>query len=123
MLCEVDIATAVAAVEFVARCEAYPGDQTRFDDAQKRQVVLLRDLYGNPFHPLVLDPHLLAWQHGLIPSLARQIDDERRFAEMPVLADALGETGCCHPAILEHCRSPGPHARGCHVLDMLLDKA
>src|SRR5262249_14683122 len=37
-----------------------------------------------------------------------------------VLADALEAAGCSNQDILEHCRGPGPHVRGCWVLDMLL---
>ena len=39
---------------------------------------------------------------------------------LAVLSDAVEEAGCDDPAILEHLRSPGPHFRGCHVLDLLL---
>ena len=31
--------------------------------------------------------------------------------------DALEEAGCDHPDVLTHCRRPGPHARGCWVVD------
>ena len=41
---------------------------------------------------------------------------------MAVLADALEESGCCDEQILSHCRGPGPHVRGCFVIDLLLNK-
>jgi hypothetical protein len=41
---------------------------------------------------------------------------------MPILADALEEAGCTDAAILGHCRGPGPHVRGCWVVDLLLGK-
>lgn len=151
----------------------------------------LRDIFGNPFRtplscvicenrgrhkqyrgepsqghdwvpcPCCLGPWL-TWRGGTIPQIARTLYDERRFEELPVLADALMEAGCpeimecpqCkgrgvwHPKqdsgewlstpsfdclqcggtgrlphpLLAHCRSRGPHARGCHVLDLLLGK-
>jgi hypothetical protein len=54
--------------------------------------------------------------------LARSLYEERRFEDMPVLADALEEAGCQDAAVLEHCRGPGPHVRGCWVLDVVLGK-
>jgi hypothetical protein len=82
------------------------------------QCRLLADLL--PDHPVAADPAWSAWQHGQLVSLARAIYDEGRFEDLPVLADALEEAGCAEPAILEHCRGPGPHARGCWVVDLLL---
>jgi hypothetical protein len=38
-----------------------------------------------------------------------------------VLADALEEVGADR-ALLDHLRSPGPHVRGCFVVDALLGK-
>ena len=42
-----------------------------------------------------------------------------RFKELPVLADALEDCSCDDEDLLAHLRGPGPHARGCHVLDLL----
>jgi hypothetical protein len=39
-----------------------------------------------------------------------------------ILADALEEAGCTDAAILSHLRGPGPHVRGCWVVDLLLGK-
>jgi hypothetical protein len=39
-----------------------------------------------------------------------------------VLADALKDAGCHSEAILNHCRGGGEHARGCWVVDLLLEK-
>jgi len=36
--------------------------------------------------------------------------------------DALAEAGCSNQDILSHCRGPGPHVRGCWVVDLLLGK-
>jgi hypothetical protein len=46
------------------------------------------------------------------------LDPER----LAVLSDALEEAGCMEEAMLRHLRSPGPHARGCHAVDLLLGK-
>jgi hypothetical protein len=40
----------------------------------------------------------------------------------PILADALEDVGCTDRTILDHCCGPGPHVRGCWVVDLLLGK-
>jgi hypothetical protein len=42
---------------------------------------------------------------------------------LSILADALEEAGCTDAAILSHLRSPGPHARGCWAVDLILGKS
>jgi hypothetical protein len=44
------------------------------------------------------------------------------FDRLPILADALEEAGCDEPALLAHCRSDGPHVRGCWAVDLVLGK-
>jgi hypothetical protein len=91
------------------------------DNAQ--QSTLLRDIVGNPFRSVKVNPAWLAWASGIIPKLASAIYEERRFPDLPVLADALEEAGGCDEVILSHCRGPGPHVRGCWVLDLILGKS
>ena len=79
---------------------------------------LLRCVGGNPFRSCAPAADVLAWNHGLIPELARQIYDERRFDEMPILADALEDAGCTDDFIHSHARST-QHARGCCLLDAI----
>ena len=57
---------------------------------------------------------------GAVEGLAREIYRRHHFAALPVLGDALEEAGCSEQAVLDHCRDPGPHARGCWVVDLLL---
>jgi hypothetical protein len=90
---------------------------------QRAQACLVRDLFGNPFRPVAIDPVWRSANDGCTTKLARAIYQERRFADLPVLADALEEAGCANADILAHCRRPGEHARGCWVVDALLDKA
>jgi hypothetical protein len=52
----------------------------------------------------------------------QRLYDQRQFEEMPALADALEQAGCTDAEILAHCRQPGPHVRGCSVIDLLLGK-
>lgn len=80
------------------------------------------------FSPVVVvDPHWLAWNSGTIPALAQSIHDECLPAglgldvkRLAVLADALEEAGCTDTAVLDHLRSPSPHARRCRVIDALI---
>jgi hypothetical protein len=83
------------------------------------QAELLRDLFGNPFRPVALDP---AWRTPTVLAIARAIYEGRGFGDLPILADALEDAGCTVAANLDHCRRPGPHARGCWALDLLLGR-
>ena len=56
-----------------------------------------------------------------LPSL-RQMYESRDFAALPIPADALQDAGCETADILDHRRGPGPHVRGCWVVDLVLDK-
>jgi len=81
---------------------------------------LLRCLFGNPFRPLpAVDPSWLAWNGGTVAKLAQTIYEERRFADLPILADALEEAGCADATIMTHCRTQMEHVRGCWVVDLL----
>lgn len=99
-------------------------DDETITDSEFRQVVsLVRDIFGNPFRPIsLLDPAWLKWDDATVTRLTHRIYDERRFEDMPILADALEEAGCTRVDILEHCRGPGPHVRGCWVVDRILGK-
>jgi hypothetical protein len=81
---------------------------------------LFRDIFGNPFSPVALDP---AWVTTDVRALARGIYDDRAFDRMPILADALQDAGCASEGVLSHCRdATATHARGCWVVDLLLGK-
>src|SRR5262249_13003468 len=86
------------------------------------QVVLLREIGGNPFRRKRVPSAVLAWNEGLVPRLASEIYEERLFARMPILGDALEDAGCTDAEILGHCHDLGPHVRGCWVLDLILGK-
>jgi hypothetical protein len=81
---------------------------------------LLRDIYGNPFHPATVAESWLIWSDCTVVKLAQGIYEDRAFDRLPVLADALEEAGCTDQTILEHCRIPGLHVRGCWAVDLLL---
>src|SRR5262245_7437575 len=88
--------------------------------ASRHLCELIREVFGNPFRPLHIDREWLDWRAGTVRRLARLIYDERRFGELPILADALEDAGCDSAPVLEHLHSDGPHVRGCHALDALL---
>src|SRR5581483_9370855 len=80
----------------------------------------IRDMFPNPFQPVIFDPQ---WRTQKALALANQIYTDRAFDRMPILADALEEAGCTNADILNHCRQPGEHVRGCWVVDLLLGKS
>jgi hypothetical protein len=86
------------------------------------QTTVLRELFGNPFRPVAINPTRLLWKGGTVVKLAQAIYEERAFDRLPILADALEDAGCTDPLILDHCRQPGEHVRGCWVVDALLGK-
>jgi len=84
----------------------------------------LRDVFGPlPFRPVPVDLAWLTWHEGTIPRMAQVIYEERAFDRLPILADALEDAGCDNADILDHCRQPGVHVRGCWVVDLLLGKS
>jgi hypothetical protein len=83
------------------------------------QAALLHDIAGNPFRPVTLDTARLPPQ---AVAIARSVYEERRFDDLPFLADALEESGCTEETLLTHLRRGGEHARGCWALDLILGK-
>jgi hypothetical protein len=94
------------------------------EPAERRaQAELLRDIFGwLPFRLVPISPAWLAWDGGTVAKLAAAAYEERSFDRLAVLADALEEAGCADSELLGHLRGPGPHARGCWALDLLLGK-
>jgi hypothetical protein len=92
------------------------------DPAGAVQTDLLRDLFGNPFRLVALDPSWLGWNGSTVVRLAQAIYEDRAFDRLPILGDALEEAGCTDQDILAHCRGQGEHVRGCWVLDLVLGR-
>lgn len=135
--------------------------------SQQIKCGFLRDIFGNPFLPSFLwvneIPPMplrerrrwllrswLTWNDGIVRKIAQSIYDERRFEDMPVLADVLEEAGCDNLDVISHLRgwerclclgedddckrcvrngvttgmvyTSNPHVRGCWCLDLLLGK-
>jgi hypothetical protein len=83
------------------------------------QANALRDILGSPFRAVTLQ---LNWLTSDVRLLAHAIYEEHTFDVLPILADALEEAGCTNQDVLSHCRGPGPHVRGCWVVDQILGK-
>lgn len=81
------------------------------------QAALLRCVVGNPFRP----PTLKRLQPPTVTRLAQIIYDQRDWTVLPLLWDALEESGCADEHVRLHCLEP-LHARGCHAIDALLGK-
>lgn len=92
--------------------------------AHSLQAQFLRDIFG----PLPSRSVSVSSRHlnPQIIVLAQSIYDDRAFDRLPVLADALADAledaGCEANAILDHCRQPANHVRGCWAVDFLLGK-
>jgi hypothetical protein len=111
---------AVAAVShyFVAIADSGPRrrQNPEFREPVRRQTFclqadLLREIFGNPFHPVAVDAAWRGWNNGTIVRLAQAAYEERQLpcglldnARLAVLADALEEAGCASARILEHLR-------------------
>ncbi|MBP3956930.1 hypothetical protein J8F10_16790 [Gemmata sp. G18] len=80
---------------------------------------MFREIFGNLFHSITFSP---SWRTSTAVALALQMYESRDFGAMPILADALQHAGCDSADVLDHCRGPGPHVRGCWVVDLVLGK-
>jgi hypothetical protein len=90
------------------------------NDASQPLSNILRDIFGNPFRPVIFDAE---WRTSTAVTLARQMYDNRDFNAMTILADALQDAGCDDEVILNHCHYPEwMHVRGCWVVDLVLGK-
>lgn len=89
----------------------------RHSIAPLMEAVWERIRHEIPDRPVVPDA---AWRTTTVLSLARQMRTTGDYCAMPILADALQDTGCAEETVLAHCRRPGPHVRGCWVIALLL---
>jgi hypothetical protein len=89
---------------------------------QIAQCQLIRDLFGNPARPFHFDARWLSGEGSVAVEQARLADSEATCESLSALGDVLELAGCHDRAVLEHCKSPGPHTRGCWVVDALLER-
>jgi hypothetical protein len=99
---------------------SYSRKPTRQEKREYReQAILLREIFGNSFRPIDFDPN---WLTSTVVAISTGIYNDRASDRMPILADALQDAGCENEDMLNHCRQPGEHVRGCWVVDLLLGK-
>jgi hypothetical protein len=91
--------------------------QTAYESERQAQAALLREIIGNPFHPVVPDP---AWQRPEVAVFAELIDERQAFERLSELGELLEEVGCVEGSLLAHCRAGGDHVRGCWLVDLIL---
>jgi hypothetical protein len=99
--------------------QAVESDGGRGASVRAGQCRLLREIFGNPFRPDRFDSR---WRSTDAVAIAREIDAAQTYQSMPILGDALEDAGCDHRDILDHCRHPSEHVRGCWVVDLVLEK-
>jgi hypothetical protein len=75
------------------------------------------EVFADRLRPVAFAP---GWRTSDVVGVARGVYDGRAFGRLPVLADALQDAGCAEERLLAHCRGPGPHVRGCWVVDLVL---
>ena len=70
-------------------------------------------------HPVIpLPPEQIT---STVLALSRGIADDDAFDRLPILADALQDSGCDDPLVLDHLRTCTDHTPGCWVVEMILD--
>jgi hypothetical protein len=107
------------AVELASHAAFYAQQTAGPPEERRWQAKALCDILGDREPLPQVEP---GWLTSDVVALARSIYDERAFDRLPILADALQDAGCENADVLDHCRGPGPHVRGCWVVDMLLGK-
>lgn len=125
------VATKTAEVITLYEGAEYLSSRGRVEGSQ--QAHLLRDIFGNPFRPVDLDPSCLNEKTRAIAetiyskksgAVAKTIYREGQFANLPRLARALKkDAGCTNRELWDHCQWPIQHVRGCWVVDLILGKS
>jgi hypothetical protein len=98
---------------------AADASQFRNVPAGMHATELVRDVFRYPTGLLPANP---GWRTETVLDLARPMYEARDFTLMPILGDALEDAGFTDRRVLLHCRRPGPHVRGCWVVDLVLGK-
>lgn len=98
---------------------------------------LLEEIFGNPFRRIAIQPDWLACNGRAVERIARSIYASQDYSDLPILADALEDSGCDCEDLIRHLRdcdrSPYegedwrrraevPHVLGCWAIDRLLGK-
>jgi hypothetical protein len=96
---------------------------------QVAQCHLLREIFHGPRRAVYFRANWGAWNDGMLRRIAKGIYEERQMpqgtldtARLRVLANALVDAGCDEEELLAHCRSKGPHVKGCWAVDLILGR-
>ena len=84
-----------------------------------RVCEIIRDVFGNPFRQVVIEPACVT---PAIHDLASSIYERNEFHRLPLLAEDLAIAGCKSTELLSHCRDGCFHVRGCWAMDQILGK-
>jgi hypothetical protein len=87
-------------------------------EIEATQCDLYRDLFGYPYMAIEFP---VTYRTPTVYQLAEAMYASADFRAMPILGDALMDAGCEEGEIIAHCRRPLPHARGCWLLERILD--
>jgi hypothetical protein len=104
---------AIKTANWAAGAASLNAGQATWDAARADQLRVFHDLFDRGARPPVTPTVTL---------LALAMYERGNFGAMPILADALEEAGCADAEVLNHCRTPGVHARGCWVIDNILGR-
>jgi hypothetical protein len=87
---------------------------------------LVREVFAYPDRLATFDP---AWRTPLVSELAGSAYEQRLLPQghldpalLTVLSDAMLDAGCTDAELIKHLREPGPHVRGCWVVDCLTNR-
>ncbi|MDB5313284.1 MAG: hypothetical protein JWO38_7486 [Gemmataceae bacterium] len=90
------------------------------EEEVRAQAGFLRDIIGDPFRKDRVESFRRLARDPVVREIAEGVYAGAPQEDMAALADRLEQLGCPSPAVVEHCRSAGPHVRGCWVIDLLL---
>jgi hypothetical protein len=96
-------------------------ERQRLSELNARACALVREVFGDPFAPAVIDPAWLECNHGAARHIADRVAATGDFSGLPILADALEDVGCADRELLGHLRD-GDHLPGCWALDAVLGR-
>jgi hypothetical protein len=109
------------ALQIAAEKQKTDAAQIAFENACTIEADLLRDIVGNPFSKAASS--WPSFNSDVAKTKAEFVYVNRRFDLLPEIADILEVAGCTSDEILNHCRQPSEHVRGCWVIDELLSKS
>jgi hypothetical protein len=100
-----------------------PAGRLHNEQVQAIEITAWAACWIRAHHSQRIESNWLLWNQSLVVRLAKGIREEHRYGSLPILGDALEEAGCDNHDLLNHCRQPSEHVRGCWVVDLVLGKS